>query len=184
MRGAPRLKKGHKLPNGHLTTAGILAKYDIAKGTLLLWKKKGFPVAVQGGSGPGAKSEFDPAACDEWIRVHGRGLLSQGGDIENPQTKADADLALTIQKIRSARSRADMADLEKRVRAGELLEAAEVERGRVDRITVLKAGLLALRDRIAPAAAHREEVEVAAIVEREVLALLEEFSGVKREATQ
>lgn len=172
-------RKPGVLPNGHYYAEAICAKYDISKSTLRQWINKGLPTAVPGRSGPGGKAEYDPKAVDEWVRVHRSDLTSQGGDLDHPTTKADADLALTLQKIRGARSRADMADLEKRVRAGELLEAAEVERGRVDRIAVLKAGLLQLRDRIAPAAAHREEVEVAAIVEREVLALLEEFSGTK-----
>ena len=171
------------LPNGRLTAKGLCAKYGIAGSTLKLWIGKGLPVAVKGGSGRGARSEYDPTACDEWVRQHGASLQSQGADLENPRTKAEADLALTLQKIRAARARADRDDLNLRVRRGELLEAAEVERGRVDRILVLKSGLLNLRDRVAPAAAHRDETEVAAIVEREVLGLLGQFSGAKTETT-
>ena len=170
--------KRRKTSNGkRIDTAHLVAKLAISPATLRVWISKGLPVAKRG-RGAGRSNEFELAGVMAWVEKHRSSLTSQKStDLDAPATKADADLALTLQKIRSARANATKAELELAARRSALLDAAEVEAGRVRRIAVVKAGLLGLPGKIAPLCVGRDIREIETQIVAEVRRLLEEYSS-------
>jgi hypothetical protein len=95
----------------------------------------------------------------------------------SPEAVAEA----TTMDLAAAKLRKELALAEKHELAvarvkGELLDAEEVERDRVRRVSVIKARLLQLAATAAPLCAGRDEGEIERIITEEVLLLLADFA--------
>lgn len=83
---------------------------------------------------------------------------------------------LTVQRARKEKALASLAEIRLAKERGKLLDAAEVAKGRVQRVMFAKQRLLALAARAAPLCVGKDAGEVHAVLEREALAVLEELS--------
>ncbi|HYE91776.1 MAG TPA: hypothetical protein VEA38_12180, partial [Terriglobales bacterium] len=135
------------------------------------WIGRGLPLHVR--AIPPKPHVFDLAAVKAWLAAEG---LQQDVDLSAPKNRAEADLALVLQKIRAARAGADKAELGLKVRKGELLEAAEVERGRIERITAVTSALEAMPGKLAPELVGRDARAIQARIAEEVTRIREDFA--------
>ena len=129
------------------------------------------PVAKRGAAG--VPHVFDLAAVKAWLASEG---LQQETDLEKPKNRAEADLALVLQKVRAARAGADKAELGLKVRRGELLGAGDVERGRLERIALVTAALEVMPGKLAPELVGRDALAIQSRIAAEVRAIREGFA--------
>lgn len=87
-----------------------------------------------------------------------------------------SSIDLAVERARKERALATLAERRLAILDGKLLDAAEVAKGRVQRVMFAKQRLLALAARAAPLCVGKDAGEVHAVLEREALAVLEELA--------
>lgn len=159
----------------------LAADLDLDDGTLRRWAKAGCP-HEGGGDQPYL---FDRAAVLAWMDETGRtgqrgrpaaGTApdDQGGGLGPTRKIREATAAVNLRLKRLDAQRKERIE---RTAMGLLIPVDEVERGRLQRIAAVKAGLLSLPGKLAPRIANRDATEIQAEIEREVYSLLREFAG-------
>lgn len=94
-----------------------------------------------------------------------------------PMTIGDAKLRLALANLEYRKAKTSLEQINLAVRRGELLDAREVERGRLDRIAAVTSALEALPAAIAPVLEGRGAQEIQAILSGEVRRIRAEFAG-------
>lgn len=132
------------------------------------------PPAGDAPAGPQGPPGALPALSDEDRRLLGEVF---GGDLGALEVRPDAVRRLVaIAEAKKANADAEKRVLEVQARRGELVSRAEVERGRVQRILIVRQGLLALPGKLAARCAGRTQEEVHEEIAAEVDSLLRQFS--------
>ena len=185
-------------PNKMAEAAGVTVS------TLLKWRRLGMPFEKD----ERKRVWFDPAAVAEWLEENGRtGRPGRPSLVQTMKRERHArkmagepepepipkltpapepTVEVTTMDLAAAKLRKELALAEKHELAvakikGELLDADEVERDRVRRVSVVKARLLQLAATVAPLCAGRDVAEIEHILEDEVLLLLEDFARGERD---
>ena len=180
-------------PNKMAEAAGVTVS------TLLKWRKLGLPFEKDARK----RVWYDPEAVSEWLEENGRTgrpgrpslvqtmkrekyarkLAGEPEPEPLPRLTPSPDVVTeaTTMDLAAAKLRKELALAEKHELAvarvkGELLDADEVERDRVRRVSVIKARLLQLAATAAPLCAGRDEGEIERIITEEVLLLLADFA--------
>lgn len=152
----------------------------ISTKTLRRWAADGCP-HQGGGDQP---YQFDLAAVVAWSQQNGRtgerGRPALGVSPEDIRN-GTAGLNLRLKRLDADLKRLDAQRKERieRTAMGQLVPVDEVERGRIQRIAIVKTGLLSLPGKLAARLANREAPEIQAEIEREVIGLLAQFAGEK-----
>lgn len=170
-----------------------MAALKVSRSTVDSYIAEGCPIAEPAqGRGPGRANRFDLEAVRAWQKANGKTgrpgrpssfdrvaqrfgtllaeLAGEGGD---GPSGADLDIA----KVRKVFAEAVLREMEVSKRRGELLEASEVEEGRLQRIFAVKREMEALPARLAPRLVGLEEPEIEAALREAVVGLLETFAG-------
>lgn len=168
--GARMAKKRKQASAAALATIEAAAKaLDVNPCTLRRWRQRGAPIG-RGGRGAAV---VDLEALRAWAVREGLdgsmgrpfGALTDPSrqppaatpeeevraqvEAEFPSAPAELKEALARAELRKREADASLKELELSRRRGELLDAAEVERGRVQRVTIVVRGLEALAHRLA-----------------------------------
>jgi hypothetical protein len=171
------------------TTDEVLAAFGIPRATIQRWVAADCPHD----KGPEGNL-FDLEEVREWMRRAGRAgtrgrpseldtlerEIAAAGDeadgADDAEFAAKAKRAMVLARLRKEIALASRYERENREREKQLLELDEVERGRLERIAFVKAGLLALPGKLAARLATREAREIEVLLEEAVTDLLTEFS--------
>jgi phage terminase Nu1 subunit (DNA packaging protein) len=124
---------GMKTP--YVTRPALAAALGVAVRTIAKFQQDGMPVAEKGA--PGKAAMFDLPGCITWL-IDRRVVGAAGGDLSPMQERALLD-----------RTRREELELKLRVRRGELVEVAEVEREFGDCAAAVKARLRRIPDAVA-----------------------------------
>lgn len=173
--------------DGKLTTDEMAEELGVTRKTLQRWNAAGCP---HEGGGHGKPIFYDKAAVIAWMESTGAtgtpGRPPQGAERKADDGAAVDELPADVQKIATLTRKVNLAikmqELRKRERlekiaAGELHDRGECERGRLERIATVKAGLLALPGKLATRLENREAPEIQREIDREVRHLLSQFAG-------
>jgi phage terminase Nu1 subunit (DNA packaging protein) len=131
------------------TRAELAVALGITAGTLTRWERDGCPVAKK--APRGRPSLFDEKAVRAWR------------DAVDAARRTPGVVSLEVQRARLAAAQAARVEQQNRVRAGELIEVAELERTLAEILATLRARLLAIPSAMAetlaretdPRAVHR-----------------------------
>lgn len=148
--------------------------------TLSNWARLGLPNLGRDEKRPNCPTMYDIIEVQKWINeqkkrdspVEGE----EGQEGVGPVSKPLADLRLVLQKIRSQRANADRLELEVRVRRGDLLERAEVEEARGERIAAVKAVMFSMPAKLAPMLVGRNQRTIQRALEDWARSTCDEFS--------
>lgn len=132
------------------------------------WVKLGMPIECSGGIGEA--NEYSVPDCIAWLIEHSvRQAVAPGSDGKGYVTKEE--------QARLTHFKAQMAELDYKEKAGELVPAGVVEESWCEMVAAAKAKLLALPARIAPVAVVGGSVrEVELKIRDEVYGALEELA--------
>lgn len=153
--------------------------------TVRRWVTLGCP-HERAGKGKTAPLMFDKDAVLSWAERSGHtgtpGRPPAGAERVAPADPAAGDLVKLSKANRALQVQLKQVELAKakrleRIADGELHDRGECEKGRLARIAVVRAGLLSLPGKLSARLAQRDAVEIQAVIEREVHALLSQFSG-------
>lgn len=173
------------MSKGRLKVADMAREAGVSVITVRRWVDLGCP-HERDGKGKTAALTFDKAAVLGWMEKSGHtGAVGRppagaervaapdpaAGDLVK-LSKANRALQVQLKQVELARAKR----LE-RIADGELHDRGACERGRLARIAVVRAGLLSLPGKLSARLAQRDAVEIQAVIEREVHALLSQFSG-------
>ena len=180
-------------PNKMAEAAGVTVS------TLLKWRKLGLPFEKD----ERKRVWYDPEAVSEWLEENGRtgrpgrpslvqtmkrekyarklAGIPEPEPIPKLTPPPEVTAEVTTMDLAAAKLRKELALAEKHELAvarvkGELLDAEEVERDRVRRVSVIKARLLQLAATAASLCAGRDEADIERILTEEVLLLLADFA--------
>lgn len=135
----------------HSTLRDVCKHFDVSESAVRKWLREGVP--CQKGPKKNSPLMFSLDEVSAWIKATGRNLRN-GGDRRSPTFKlkrgpgrprkevSDIEIEHAEVKLRKDLAMAEKAELELEVRKGELLEAAEVKQGHLDRIARARAVLL------------------------------------------
>lgn len=174
--------------DGKLTTEEMAAELGVTRRTLARWNEAGCP---HEGGGPGRPIYYDKAAVIAWMEATGatgtpgrppQGAERKGGTEDDGLGEVPSDVSKIAVLTRKVNLAIKMQELKKRARLeriaiGELHDRGECERGRLERIAAVKAGLLALPGKLAARLENREAAEIQRELDREVRHLLAQFAG-------
>ena len=122
--------------------------------------------------GPGRSGmyTFDRDEVVSWMEAVGRDGVQGGSPDELNTLVKRANLAIKNLEV-TKRKRLEAAA------RGELLDARDVETGRLERIALVRQGLLSMPGKLAPRLVGREVAEIQREIEREVSAMLDQFAA-------
>ncbi len=130
--------------------------------------------------------EVEPAKVQEVAAQLSAEIKERLEDPPRPRKKAEKDAEpldlatiteqLAAAELRKRKADADLKEIEAAKRRGELLNALDVERGLMRRISTVKAGLLALPGKLAARLQNRESRFIQEEIEREVEQLLQLYA--------
>lgn len=135
-----------------------------------------------GGAAVEAPSSTESELSESEVKAIAALLDGLDGSVEKVLHLAKSVPGATVRKLSAlGKARKDLADAEKQEievakRRGAMLDAEDVERGRVQRVMLVKQGLLALPNKLAARIAGRTPEEVREEVAQEVDALLRQFA--------
>lgn len=156
--------KTDDFPLNHMKAADVAKLYQVDPSAVSKW--------VSRDKCPrNADGTFDLAAVIAWREER----LSAAAETEKTGGKSE-------ELERWRRHRADLAELDLKFRRGQLLDRAEVERGRVERVQIVKAALLALPRLLPPILIGMEQREMTIAIRERVEAICREFAGQKQPA--
>lgn len=142
------------------TLEALAARLGVRKRTLIRWSKQGMP-------GQDAAGLYDVAVVRAW-RAKGFTLTDQGeGDAE------DDEPGLGYWRLMRERETALLAEMKRKREAGELIEAAEVDRREARLLAIVKAALLAFPRALPPLLEGKNRQEAEALIDEEVRSVLE-----------
>lgn len=156
-----------------LTAEALAEQLEIGLATIYRWAEAGCPHKTRGD-----RKVFDLAEVNAWHKAR-RGDAPMG-KVGKPSAvdAAPSDLKerLAIEQLRKLTAQASRIELELEIKRGLYLPAAEVEQGRIARISAVKAKLLALPARLGSRCANRDAVTLEREADDEVRRALEEFA--------
>lgn len=142
--------------------------------TVRKWPSQGCPLERRVVNGT-ARPMFNPTAVKEWLAARG-GVKGRGRPSALDGAAGDVKERLALAELRKKLAQAERAEMDLAARKGKLLDAGEVEQGRLARIAIAKATLLSLPARVAPVLEGRGAREIEAELDAEMRRVLEEFS--------
>ena len=137
--------------------------FQITARTIRDWKKKGMPMTPDG--------RYDPVEIERWRFRYFE--LKEKEDIPPEETKEHWEKEWK-------KAKAQLAEIDLRIRKGELLEIDVVENGRVNRILTIKTELLSLPNHVAPSLVGLTVKQVKNLLEARINECIRTFSGQKR----
>lgn len=158
-----------------LTIEELSEAIDTPANTIRRWPEQGLEVTKKRHRGR-VRVLYDLAVVKTFLEARGeRKGAGRPGVLDS--ASADVKEQIAVALLRGHLARAERLEIEVAARKGELLDAKEVERGRLERIALVKTGFLAFASRVAPLVANRPPREVETRLESEVYRLLSEFAG-------
>lgn len=165
-----------------LTIQELADELGVSKKTIHRWVEEG-GCPHDRATTQGRPLLFDKSAVVAWMTQTGHtGLMGRppegikGGEEDSTDVAKIAKLTrfvnLEIKRYEAAR-RKRVED----IAAGTLIDRAEVERGRIERIGFVRAGLLALPGKLAPRLVGLSSTDIQRELDREVNYLLAQFAG-------
>jgi len=118
------------------TRRGLASAFDVHMQTVTGWEQDGMPIALRGARG--RPSMYRLKDCIEWKTTRDVQALGGAGELSPQAERALLD-----------RRRREELEIKIRVRRGELVEAAEVERDFEDMASAVKARLRRIPDAVA-----------------------------------
>jgi phage terminase Nu1 subunit (DNA packaging protein) len=160
-----------------VTQEQLLEALGISYPTLWRYRKEGLPEVPIGGK----QALFHLERCKAWMEE--KGYTGKIGRPSGRESEGSKDLKdqLAEAKIQKERLLAERHKLSLDIAKRAVLPVAEVMEGRLQRIAVVKAGLLSLPGKLAQRLAMRSAGEVQVELEREIHQLLAEFAKEKTE---
>lgn len=185
----PRKPKPPVPKVARLTTMALAKHLKVSRETITAWNRKGLPRSKERTADGKTRSLYDPAEVQKWLEEQGSArandMRGAAGDSEEappvgesspPETLAQLKIDLALAELRRRRADAEKREHALAVTRGLYLPAAEVEQGRIARISAVKAKLLALPARLGSRCANRDAVALEREADDEVRRVLEEFA--------
>lgn len=149
-------EKGERVTDGLAKTQDeVAAAFGVSPRAVKYWVQDGMPRCSNG--------EYDLMAIKNWR-------------IERKQKLNEPDSEKSKEEARYRKFKADLIELEYKEKCGKLIAVDEVERGRVERILVIKTALLALPTRVVPKLYGRDMPDMEAILSEHIEEIIAEFS--------
>lgn len=142
------------------TLEALAARLGVKKRTVIRWSKQGMP-------GQDAAGLYDVAAVRAW-RAKGFALGANGDDEEG-----DGEESLGFWRLKREKESALLAEMKRKREAGELIDAAEVDRREARLMAIVKAALLAFPRAIPPLVEGKTRQEAEQLITEEVYSVLE-----------
>lgn len=118
--------------------------------------------------GRGKPNRFDADEVTAWMR--------ENGYTGKPGRPAEESPDIEKARLREINLRCRKHELDVAEREGSLLDANDVDRGRVSRIHIVKAKLMGLGAALAPSLYGRDAAEIQTIIEKATTDICEEFA--------
>lgn len=173
-------KPESKGPSQVLTRGELITTLGITYSTVQAWERQGMPVAHKAGGGAGNSSLYDLEAVKAWAKATGREV---GEGVVYAPTRDSDDLlpAQVRERLAKAKLRRELATAEKQETAvskmkGELVPRDAVIKERLERITIVRAQLLAGPGKLATRLVGRDAREIQQELETWVHEVLTEFA--------
>jgi phage terminase Nu1 subunit (DNA packaging protein) len=174
-----------------LTTDELVEALGVTRTTVDRYVAEGCPIEEPAGGrkGRGRPNKFSIEAVRAWM--HSRGIDGKPGRpsavdkvaarlgklLASEMSGGDGELDLDMVKVRKLFAEAVLREMDVEKRRGELLEASEVEQGRLDRIYAVKSAMDALPARLAPRLVGLEEPDLEAVLREAMRGLQATFAG-------
>jgi phage terminase Nu1 subunit (DNA packaging protein) len=138
----------------------------VTQTTLTMWQREGLPFATK----RGRDNAYETSDVIDWLLKRERTKLSRAAT-------ESGGIDIDHEKARKERALADKHEMDLSLRRGELLEASDVERVWLSRITAAKTRLMGIPRKCAPAVVMvTAPADAEAIIEQEVRDALEELA--------
>lgn len=148
-------------PEGTIRTQEALAEcIDVARQTIVRWKKEGMPVEADG--------TYDPIRIMKW-----RDMMYPPNE---KKTLTSPEASEENWEIEFRKYRAKLAELSYRQKLGELILKADVETLLVDRAIEFRRALLDMGRRLSLNLAHKDSQNIQMIIEAETTNILNAYS--------
>jgi phosphopantetheinyl transferase (holo-ACP synthase) len=155
-----RLEAESDLPNGVVDTKEKVAKaLNVSVRTVYYWAKEGMPVTPEG--------HYDLLEIKAW-------RMTQQSYRDVRDTEKDK------WDIEYRKNKALLSEIDLKKALGEVLPRDEVEKGRIERIMVVKRSFLALPTIMAPLLAMREPREIETLLYEAIAEIIDDFAGERK----
>lgn len=160
------MKKSRSTPKRPMTGPQVIDALGISQSTLNRYKAKGCPRTP---GGPGRRDRYCPEEMASWMK-------SEGLDGTPGRPMSGESDALRAARTRKINAMADWWELQSEIKQGKWAVRAEVERALVQKVIVLRDGLLAIAPTMAEPLQHKPAHAIRTELNRRIGDLLDEYA--------